>query len=327
MDRNISEARPLPRRLDATDDDLSRAGRAAHAIAAATLGRDPGPMSTAASMSHYVYIGSDIVVKIVDAAGHTRLDLEIALAPHLPTGLGAPLLASGRYQLDTCDVRYACFTRMPGASPGVDLPGVDTATARRLAEQAVQRLTDLHNWTPSVDVDQTLRGSLRHEGFVSRAALVTEIEGIAAANRDAIVPRHLIDGLTAIAQRAPVSARTEVPVHADSDWGNWLADDKTVTTLLDFERARFGEPADDWVLLALTSGPHLEIVLDAIAQATSISPEALRAECEVRHATFNAEDIHLGLQQPDVPVWMANRIRDLEGLVVGRRWWRSIKSC
>src|SRR5687768_14035571 len=98
----MTAVEPLPRRLDATDEDLSRGRGAAHTIAAAILGRDPGPMVTAASMSHYVYLGADVVVKIVDAGGHTRLDREIALAPHLPAGLGAPLLASGRSQVETC---------------------------------------------------------------------------------------------------------------------------------------------------------------------------------------------------------------------------------
>jgi thiamine kinase-like enzyme len=59
------------------------------------------------------------------------------------------------------------------------------------------------------------------------------------------MPRHLLDGLTAIAERAPLRARSVVPVHADCHWGNWLACDQSVTALLDFEWARFGEPADD----------------------------------------------------------------------------------
>jgi len=41
-----------------------------------------------------------------------------------------------------------------------------------------------------------------------------------------------------------------VPVHADCHWGNWLVHERTVTALLDFEWARFGEPADDWLFLA-----------------------------------------------------------------------------
>jgi len=53
-------------------------------------------MTAAASMSHYVYLAADIVVKLIDAGGHDRLDMEIALAARLPAGLGAALLASGR---------------------------------------------------------------------------------------------------------------------------------------------------------------------------------------------------------------------------------------
>ena len=204
--------------------------------------------------------------------------------------------------------------------PGPGLPGVDAATARRWAEQAVQRLNDLHNWTPTGDAEQTLKESPVHEGFVSRATFVTDIERIAAADGNAVVSPHLIDGLRTIADRAPLHLRTDVPVHADCDWGNWLAGDHGITALLDFERARLGEPADDWVLLAAASGPHLDIVLDVIAQATMTAPEAIRAECELRDAAFVAEDIRLALEQPDMPTWTANRVRDLEGLVAGRRW-------
>ncbi len=318
----MSVTRPLPRRLDATDDDLRRARVAAQAIAAAALGRDPGLMATAASMSHYVYIGADVVVKLVDACGHNRLQLEIALAPHLPSGLGAPLLSSGLRSLDTCDVRYACFTRMPGAPPGRDLPGADATTAHRWAEQAVRRLNDLHAWTPTGTAEQALKQSPVHEGFTGRAALITEIDGVLNADRDAVIPRPLIDGLTAIAENAPMSAGADVPVHADCDWGNWLADDQSVTALLDFERARFGVPVDDWVLLAVTSGPHIALVLDAIAEQTASSPETLRAECEIRDAAFIAEDLRSALELPGAPPWMARRVRDLEGLVMGRRWWQ-----
>jgi len=298
----------LPRRLAAAEGDLERAGRAADAIAATVLGRNPGRLAVAASMSHYVFVGVDVVVKLVDVGGHTRLEREIALAPHLPAGLGAPLLDHGHFRGDTCDVRYACFARVPGVSPGVGLPAVDAVTARRLAGRAVRMLEDLHTWTPRGDAERTLRESPVHEGFVGRDALVTQIERI-----EAVVPRHLIDGLMAIARRAPRHTTADVPVHADGDWGNWLADGDRLT-LLDFERARFGDPADDWVLLALSSGPHRGLVLDVIAGATATSPVTLRADCELREAAFIVEEIGLG-----EPERMAGWIRDLEGLVSGRR--------
>jgi hypothetical protein len=75
--------------------DLRQAPHVARAIAVAALGRDPGPMATADSISHHVYVGSDIVVKVIDTAGHSRLDREIALAACLPTGLTAPERAFG----------------------------------------------------------------------------------------------------------------------------------------------------------------------------------------------------------------------------------------
>ena len=104
--------------------------RQARAIAAAALGRDPGPMSVAESSSHHVYVGPDAVVKIIDAAGHSRLDREIALAPYLPAGLTAPLLDSGVRRAAALEVRYACYARVPGTAPGMGLPGTDGATAR-----------------------------------------------------------------------------------------------------------------------------------------------------------------------------------------------------
>jgi hypothetical protein len=52
-------------------------------------------MAAAQSSSHHVYVSSDVVVKIIDAAGHSRLDRETALAPHLPAGLTALFLGGG----------------------------------------------------------------------------------------------------------------------------------------------------------------------------------------------------------------------------------------
>jgi aminoglycoside phosphotransferase (APT) family kinase protein len=283
-------------------------------------------MTTAASMSHYVYIGADVVVKLVDAGGHPRLNREIGLAPHLPSRLGAPLLAGGRHRHQAYDVRYACFARVPGASPGVDLPGIDAATARLLAEDAVRLLSSLHAWIPTDDAERTLRDGLdQGGGFTGQDALVSDVKRLAAADRHAAVPRHLIDGLVAIAERAPLRARVDVPVHADSDWGNWLATGSSVTALLDFERARFGAPADDWFLLAVTSGPHRDMVLDVIAGATGTSPEALRADCEVRDAAFIAADIRDALEQPEPPAWMGRRLAQLEALIAGQRWPRGAR--
>ncbi|MEU9510669.1 phosphotransferase [Micromonospora sp. NPDC048170] len=280
-------------------------------------------MSTVDSSSHHVYVGSNVVVKIIDATGHSRLNREIALAPHLPSGITAPLLGSGLHQLGTGEVRYACYARVPGAAPGMGLPGVDAATARLLAEEAVQRLHVLHGWTPPADAGQTLGEELDHGGFVSQAALFAEVESLAALDRDGIVPRRLLDGLTAIAERAPSYARAVVPVHADCHWGNWLARDRSVTALLDFEWARFGDPLDDWFFLARFSGPHLEAVLDVVAHATETSLNALRAECEVREACYLAADLRVALQRPGASApAVADNVRDLEELIVERLWWR-----
>ncbi|MEV4757210.1 hypothetical protein AB0J86_19135 [Micromonospora sp. NPDC049559] len=306
--------------------DPGRSDHVARAIAATVLGRDPGPMVTVGSLSHRVHVGADVVVKIIEAAGHSRLDREIALAPHLPTGLTAPLLASGRHRLGEGEVRYACYARAPGAAPGMGLPGVDAATARALAEQAVQRLDVLHRWVPAGPAEEVLRETLDHGGFVGRAALFAEIDALAAADRDGFVPRRLRDGLTAIAERAPLHARTVVPVHADCHWDNWLVRDRSVTALLDFEWARFGEPLDDWFFLIALSGPHRETVLDIVARATTLAPELLRAECEVRGASYLAADLRLALTHADAPAWLAaERLRQLDELVVGRNWWRGAR--
>jgi hypothetical protein len=302
--------------------DLRQASDAARAIAVAALGRDPGPMAAAESSSHHVYVGSGVVVKIIDVGGHSRLDREIALAPCLPAGMTAPLLGSGLYRLGTRDVRYACYARVPGAVPGMGMPGVDGVTARLLAEQAVQRLGELHVWLPAGHAERVLGEPLDHGGFVSQAALFAEIENLAALDRDGIIPRHLLNGLAAIAQRAPLHARAVVPVHADCHWGNWLARDQSVTALLDFEWARFGEPADDWFFLARFSGPHTETVLDVIARATATSPETLRAQCEVREAACLASDLRVSLGHPGTRATMAaDRLSALEELIIGRYWW------
>jgi hypothetical protein len=292
-------------------------------IATAALGRDPGPLAAVASGSHQVYVGPDAVVKIIDVTAHARLDREIALAGDLPAGLTAPLLSGGVRRLGTGEVRYACYARVPGTAPGMGLPGVDRATARLLAAGAVRRLGALHGWTPSGSVERTLREPLDHGGFAGRAALLAEIDGLAALNRDGTVAGHLIDGLTAIADRAPLAAQTVVPVHADCHWGNWLALEGTVTALLDFEWARFGEPADDWFFLARFSGPHVEIVLDVIASATATPQETLRAQCEVREAAHLASDLRSGLERPGPRAGIiADRLSALEELVDGHCWWR-----
>ena len=155
------------------------------------------------SDSHSVYMNADVVIKIIDGGGHSRLDREIALAPHLPIGLTAPLLASGHHQLDTQDVRFACYARVTGTSPGIGMPGVDTVTARVLAEDAVQRLDILHRWTPTRAAEQTLQEPLHHGGFVNQEALLGGIEKLAALNRDGLIPHRLLSGLRGLAKRAP----------------------------------------------------------------------------------------------------------------------------
>jgi aminoglycoside phosphotransferase (APT) family kinase protein len=297
--------------------------RQARDIAAAFLGRDPGPLAAAESKSHHVYVGPDVVVKVIDAARHSRLDREIALAPQLPAGLTAPVLASGLWQSGPLEVRYACYARVRGTTPGMGLPGVDGATACLLAEQAVRRLGELHGWVPAGGAEQTLREPPDDGGFVSQAVLLAAIDNLAALDRDGLVPARLLDGLTAIAERGPLRAQATVPVHADCHWGNWLACDGSVTALLDFEWARFGEPLDDWFFLIRFSGRHREAVLDVVAAATAISQEALRAECEVREASYLASDLRLALEHPSTPPpETAERLRDLEELIIGRSWWR-----
>ncbi|MFJ8673539.1 phosphotransferase family protein [Streptomyces sp. NPDC093589] len=279
-------------------------------------------MDTVESSSHHVYVGSDAVVKIIDADGHSRLNREITLAPHLPTGLSAALLDSGLHRLGTYDIRYACYARVPGAAPGIGMPAVDGVTARLLAEAAVDQLGRLHRWIPSVHTEQMLREPLLHGGFTRQAALFAEVEKLATLDRHGTIPRGLLDGLTAIAERAPLHAQAVVPVHADCHWDNWLASDHRVTALLDFEWARYGEPADDWFFLARFSGPHTKTVLDVIARATATSLETLRAECEVREASHLAFDLSLALEHPDTHAQMAaDRLRALDELIIGRYWW------
>ncbi len=247
----------------------------------------------------------------------------MALAPFLPSGLTAPLLASGDYRLGIRDVRYACYSRMPGASPGMGLPGVDNVTARILAESALRHLEGMHSWIPTGHAEQTLSEPLDHGGFTGQAALFVELERLCDQGLTDIAG-HLIDGLAAIAERSPIRATAGVPVHADCHWGNWLASDGKTTALLDFEWARFGEPVDDWFFLLRFSGRHMEAVLDVIAGETGSSRELLRAQCEIREAAYLVSDLCGALERGDtLSPMVSDRLRGLEQLVVERYWWRN----
>ncbi|MEV6300152.1 phosphotransferase [Actinoplanes sp. NPDC051861] len=303
---------------------MTQAQQVARAVATGVLGRDPGPMTRAESISHEVFVGDEAVVKVIGAGEHPRLEREIGLGPFLPAGLTAPLLSSGVHSIDGGEVRYACYARVPGAAPGMGLPGVDEVTACSLAEQAVRRLSLLHGWVPDGDASRILAERLDHGGFTGREGLLAEIEGVAVADRDGVVSPVLLDGLRGIGERASAYASREVPVHADCHWGNWLAADGILTALLDFEWARFGEPMDDWFFVIADSGEHVAAVLDVVAGLTSISPERLRAECEVREASYVTADIRLALTDPGAPGWLLpQRLARLNELIMERVWWRS----
>ena len=286
----------------------------ARAIVEMALGCDPGPLTRAKSVpNNQVFVGEDVVVKVVHADGHSGLHREIALVPMLPAGITVPLLASGEYK----DLRYACFIRMPGESPGLHLPNTDAATARKLAEQAVERLERLHTWQP--DSTETLTEELDHGGFTGREAFQQEIERLERADRDGVVPAHIIKGLKEIAERAPDRAEASIPVHGDCDWANWLAQGETVTALLDFEWARLAEPTEDWFFLIRFSGPHMAAVLDVVTEHTAIPEDELRDACEVREASYVTSDVRLRLEgKPNAGV---GSIADLTELIDGRFWW------
>ena len=279
-------------------------------------------MTSVASDSHRVFVGEDVVVKMIENDRHSRLDRELALAPYLPLRLMPPVLASGHYELDSHDIRYACYERAAGGSPGMGMPNIDAVTARLLSEQAIGRLVDLHHWTPPRPAAQTLSEPLDHGGFVGRTTLLAKIEQLADLNPDGIIPSSVIEQLRQITERAPASAGTTIPVHADCHWGNWLALGTRVTALLDFEWARFGEPLDDWFFLARFSGQHVDAVLDIISRSTAISPEMLRAGCEVREVAHLANDLCVAFENPGRRDQMATaRLAALDELVIGRYWW------
>jgi hypothetical protein len=263
----------------------------------AALGRDPGPLTAAESLSHHVFVGADVVVKVIEAGRHPRLDREITLARSLPPGITAPLIAGGA--LDT--VRYACYARVPGAVP--EMGSLSPSVARALASQAVERLDRLHRWTPSGPAAVVLGDGIDD-------GRVLDVDDM---------PDHLLGGLAEIAARAPRRVHADVPVHADCHWANWLADGSEVTALLDFEWARFGDPLDDWFFLLAFSGPHLAVVLDVVSRATGISPDELRAACEVRSAGYLASDLRLAARERNAAM-AADRLKRLEEVVIGRRW-------
>jgi hypothetical protein len=183
--------------------DVEQARAIAHSIAEVTLGADPGRLDEIESSSHQVFIGSTVAVKIVAAADHTRLDREIAITGDLPAGLSAPVLASGRMKAEGGDLLYACLGRVPGATPGMGLVGVDQVTARQWAQQAVRHLQRLHDWTPSDQTATVLRQSLDHGGFIGRSQLLSDIENVRDLDDGEVLPRQILDALTAIADRAP----------------------------------------------------------------------------------------------------------------------------
>ena len=70
----------------------------------------------------------------------------------------------------------------------------------------------------------------------------------------------------------------------------------------------------------------METVLGVIARATATPAETLRAQCEVRDATYLASDLRAALEHPGFPAGMAaDRLRGLAELIVGRYWWRHIR--
>ena len=293
--------------------DLVIAPDVARAIAEGALSSDPGPLTSAESRSaNQVFVGADVVVKVIHVDARSGLHREIALAPMLPAGITAPLLASGVHE----DLRYACFARMRGASPGLHLPDTDVLTARKLGAQAMERLARLHAWQPAST--ETLTEELYHGGFTGREALQKEIERLERADRDGVVPARVITGLQEIASRAPARLEATVPVHGDCDWENWLAEGDAITALLDFESARLAEPVDDWFFLIRFSGPHMAAVLDVVSEHAGVPEDELRAACEVREASYVTSDVRLGLQGFDVGVGSVN---DLVELIDGRRWW------
>jgi hypothetical protein len=294
-------------------EGLVVAPNVARSIAEAALSGDPGPLTRAWSRSaNQVFVGEDVVVKIIHADGNSGLNREITLAPMLPAGITAPLLASGEHE----DMRFACFTRMPGESPGVHLPNTDAATATKLAAQAIERLERLHAWQP--DSTDTLTEELHHGGFTGREAFQKEIERLEQADEGGVVPAHLIKGLKEIAGRAPDRVEAAIPVHGDCDWDNWLAQGDTITALLDFESARLAEPTDDWFFLIRFSGPHMAAVLDVVTEHTNIPEDELRAACEVREASYVTSDVRLRLEGFNVGV---GSVSDLVELIDGRHWW------
>lgn len=303
--------------------DVERARAAARSIGEGALGADPGRMDQVPSASHQVFVGSAVVVKIIAATEHTRLDREVAVARDLPVGLSAPVLAHGRYRIGGEDLRYACLARVPGASPGMGLAGVDRPTALGWAHQAVQQLQRLHDWVPTEPTAAIVAEPLEHGGFVSRSQLLEELQAVRILDREQIMARPVRDVLVAIADRAPERAEQVVPVHADCHWGNWLVHGKSVTALLDFEWARFGEPAEDWMFLSRFSGLHRQTVLTVVAEVTGTSLATLRAACEVREVAYLISDLRLKLQDPHRMTPPTDRnIGELEEITLDRSWWQ-----
>ncbi|SDP56359.1 Phosphotransferase enzyme family protein [Klenkia soli] len=261
----------------------------ARAILLDALGRDPGPVQAVDSLSQSVFLGADVVLKVSTSAEQGgRLDRETGLLPHLPQGLTAPLLAAGTADLGGTTIRYACQTRVPGSAPGIDLPTADETSVRRWAVQAIGMLDLLHGWQPDDDAGRILGDGVDDGSFAGRAPLEQDIDALSATG---ILSDRTVDGLAAVAARAPRRRRSDVPVHADCHWGNWLVHGRDVTALLDFEWARWGDPVDDWFFLIRFSGAFRSAVLAEVVGASGLPEEDFRAGCEHREAAHLVSDL------------------------------------
>jgi hypothetical protein len=104
-------------------------------------------MATAESSSHHVYVSPDVVVKIIDAGRHSRLDREIALAPQLPAGLTAPLPGSGLCRLGTRDGSADCTAGYPPATPDRRWENLLTTAGSSARLRSWPRLRTSRPWT------------------------------------------------------------------------------------------------------------------------------------------------------------------------------------
>jgi hypothetical protein len=244
-------------------------------------------------------------------ADRDRVAREAALLAALPAEVPhAPVYAHGR----TAQLSWLLTGRVPGRPLADGFEAADSVQKRRLAHQAADILTCLHEWTPPAQ----LRCLLADRPHCTDAdplsvwaadLLPLPVARVPAHLRLARQLPHVDPGLVhavgerigSLADADPFGVATPTPrvVHSDPSLGNWFVHDGRISALLDFEWARLGPPDLELVTPVFTAAHG-----DAAAQAF------LSRLADDYPAMFAAPDL-------DRRLWLYELCFFLRGII----WW------